>query len=113
MKYLFFSLGLFLTYACNSVNSQPSDDLKSDEEFYKVMKASKETTEESIKIQKEADSKTEETIQKATTTIVSLKQEVKALKEELHEANKIIDSLADERGVKFDLRPISRIEENR
>lgn len=113
MKRFIYAFLILLVYACNTATSQQTDDLKREEDFLNAIKNAKETTQAAQAIQRSADEKTQRAVENAANTIVSLKKEVQELKQDLNEANKKLDSIGVDRGIKFDIRPISGIEEDR
>lgn len=101
----------FLTSCSLSIGQQSDEELKKEKEYREVIQKAKETSEENKVVIMAADEKTTKIIDKTTSTIVSLKEEVKQLKQELNEKNNYYDDIDD--GFKFSLRPISDGKENR
>lgn len=107
------SVLIMFMIACSSVTSQPTDNLKREEEFLKALDEAKATVIKAQEIQKAADQKTNQIVTETVNTITTLREEIRELKAELNEANHKLNSITDDNGVRFPLRPISGIEEDR
>lgn len=93
----------FILYSCTEgVSQKTSEEMKKEAEFQEVLRKAKEASEQNQAIIKKADSASQQVIQKTTEQIVSLKQEVKQLKQELNETD-----INPSDGTKFKLLPIT------
>ena len=102
---------IFLTSCSLSIGQQQDEEQKKEIEYQKIIREAMETSEENKIVIKAADEKTTKIIDKTAETIVSLKEEVKQLKQDLNEKNNYYGDIDD--GFKFTLRPISDDKENR
>jgi TolA-binding protein len=103
MKKLFTILLIVSVYSCTQgVSQKTSQEMKKEAEFEEVLRKSREASDQNQLVMKKADSASQQVIQKTTEQIVSLKQEVKQLKQELNETD--IDPTD---GTKFELLPIT------
>lgn len=98
---------IFLNACTEGISQNPSEDMKKEAEFQEVMRKAKETRIKNQMIIKAADEKAGAIITNATKQIVTLKEEVKELKQEINETN-------IKRGAppKFKLLPITDSTEN-
>ena len=111
MKILY-AFPLVLLAACSTVVSQqPSEEAKQEQEFKDLLSKAKAAQVVTAELIKQADKKSSEVIIKTSTKIVSLKQEVQALKTTLNETNNT--PLIVDLGVDFELLPIGASQENR
>lgn len=103
---------LFFLASCSlSISQQSDEELKKEKEYREVIQRAKKTSEENKVVIMATDEKTTKIIDKTTSTIVSLKEEVKQLKQELNEKNNYYNDIDD--GFKFSLLPISNSKEDR
>jgi predicted transcriptional regulator len=95
--------------ACTQgVSQKTSEEMTKESEFQEIMRKAKETSEANKKMMDSADKQAKQIVQKTTQQIVSLKQEVKQLKQELNET-----SIKPSDGAKFKFLPITDGTEDR
>lgn len=111
MRIVFVIPLLFLVSCSMSIGQQPDEETKKENEYQEVLKKAKVASEENKLVIKAADEKTNKVIDKTASTIVSLKEEVKQLKQELNEKNNYYDDIDGD--FQFSLRPISDDKENK
>jgi hypothetical protein len=113
MRLLPIVLILFITSCTQAISQKPSTDLKSDQDFYELLKKAK-ATRETIKLSiQSADEHTKQVVTKTVTNINNLKTSVEELKTDLNEANKKLDSVVDANtGNPYKLLPISKVSYN-
>lgn len=102
---------IFLTlslYSCTTLVGQKQDEeFLKDQQLMKLMNQFSATSANNKMAQGKADNKAKQIVTKAVETIVTLKDENKALKLELNEKNDKLNGIINDTGSKFKLLPIS------
>jgi hypothetical protein len=109
MKRVLFFLSIVNVFiSCQVVGSQPlNEEQKKDQQFQELLNKSEETKQQSILSQSVADEKQNKIVNGAVEKIITLKQEVESLKNELNEKNEKLNGIINDTGSKFKLLPIS------
>lgn len=94
--------------SCQVVESQTlNEEQNKEKEFQNLLKKVEETKQQTIISHDKANEKETKIVNGAVDKIVSLKEEVKSLKNELNEKNEKLNSIINDTGSKFRLLPIS------
>lgn len=108
MKNIFLFIFTISIYSCQSVESQTiSEEKKKEQAFQELIKKIEATKQESILSQENASKQEAKIVDGAVNKIVSLKQEVMNIKNELDEKNQKLNGILNDTGSKFKLLPIS------
>jgi hypothetical protein len=108
MKAILLIFLTFSLYSCtNLVGQKQDEEFLKDQELMKLMNQFSATSANNQMAQGKADNKAKQIVTKAVETIVTLKDEIKALKLELNEKNDKLNGIINDTGSKFKLLPIS------
>jgi hypothetical protein len=108
MKAILLIFLTFSLYSCTTLVGQKQDEeFLKDQELIKLMNQFSATSANNQMAQGKADNKAKQIVTKAVETIVTLKDENKALKLELNEKNDKLNRIINDSGSKFKLLPIS------
>lgn len=115
MKRFFYILLVCGLYSCTSLVGQKQDEeFKKDQELIMLMTQFSKTSAKNEVAQGKADDKSKEIVTEAVATITTLKEENKALKQELNEIKAKLEDISNvDSANKFNLRPISDSKKNR
>jgi predicted transcriptional regulator len=109
MRTIFAFIILIMFHSCTEgVSQKTSEEMRKEAEFQEIMRKAKETSEANKKMMDSADKQAKQIVQKTSEQIVSLKQEVKQLKQELNET-----TINPSDGTKFKFLPIANDSKNR